>query len=129
MSSDSVASMLSKMLNFEKAGKRECIVRPISKVGKKVLEIMRDNQYIGEFNEVKDSRGIYVVIQLIGNINNCNAIKPRFAVSKGTYEKFEKRFLPARDFGMLIVSTNKGMKTHTEAKKENLGGKLVAYCY
>ncbi|MCX6709757.1 MAG: 30S ribosomal protein S8 [Candidatus Woesearchaeota archaeon] len=129
MLNDTVANLLSKMLSYEKAGKKECTVKPISKVGKRVLQIFKDNNYIEDFNEVADLRGSYVIIKLNGNINACNAIKPRFSVTLGTYEKFEKRFLPAREFGILIISTNKGIKTHEEAKKEKLGGKLIAYCY
>jgi small subunit ribosomal protein S8 len=45
------------------------------------------------------------------------------------YEKFEKRFLPAKGVGVLIVSTIKGIMTHEEAKGKTLGGRLIAYCY
>ena len=44
-------------------------------------------------------------------------------------ESFEKRFLPAKDFGVLIISTNKGLLTQKQAKEQNVGGALVAYCY
>ena len=57
------------------------------------------------------------------------AIKPRFAVKATEYEKFEKRYLPAKGFGILIVSTVKGLMTHYEAKQQGLGGRLIAYCY
>jgi len=50
-------------------------------------------------------------------------------VQKGNYEKFEKRYLPAKDFGMIIVSTNQGIMTHIEAKEKGLGGRLLAYVY
>ena len=44
-------------------------------------------------------------------------------------EKFERRFLPAKDFGIIIMSTDKGMMTNNEAKEKNLGGKLIAFVY
>ena len=44
-------------------------------------------------------------------------------------EKFEKRYLPAKDFGILLVTTNKGVMTHEEAKKNHVGGKLLAYVF
>lgn len=68
-------------------------------------------------------------IQIIGTLNKCAVIKPRFSVKKDGYEKFEKRYLPAKDVGVIIVSTSQGMITHTEAKKKGLGGSLVAYFY
>ncbi|PIU29696.1 30S ribosomal protein S8 [Candidatus Woesearchaeota archaeon CG07_land_8_20_14_0_80_44_23] len=129
MLNDTVANLLDKMYSFEKAGKKKCTVRPFSKVGKRVLEILHENLYIGDFEEGEDERGRYVTVNLIGSINECRAIKPRFAVSMETYDKFEKRFLPASDFGILIISTNRGIKSHSTAKKEKLGGKLIAYCY
>jgi small subunit ribosomal protein S8 len=45
------------------------------------------------------------------------------------FEKWEKRFLPARGFGILLISTTKGIMTHEDAKKQHLGGKLLAYVY
>jgi len=116
-------------MNAERRAKKEIVVRPISNKIKSVLEILKDNNYIGDFVEEKDARGGKLTISLIGAINNVNSIKPTFSVQKNSYEVFEKRFLPAKDFGILIVSTPKGMTTHIEAKKKKSGGKLIAYCY
>ena len=129
MLNDPLANALSAILNAEKIGRKECIIRPISKIIKKVLGVMKDNLYIGEAQEIQDARGGSIKVSLIGNVNNCGAIKPRFSVKKDLYEKFEKRFLPAKDMGLIIVSTSQGIMTQEEAKKKNLGGKLLAYCY
>jgi small subunit ribosomal protein S8 len=94
-----------------------------------VLTLLQDKRYIGEWKEVKVSGGNAVNITLIGAINKCGVVKPRFAVKVGNYRKYEKRYLPARGFGILIVSTSKGLLTHTEAQDKKLGGKLIAYCY
>ena len=126
---DPVSSAMSKILNAEKVGKKECTVKPSSQVIKKVLEIMNAEGYIGSYEEVEDGRGNYLKINLIGNINKCGPIKPRFSVTLPEYEKFEKRFLPSKDFGLLIISTSQGMLTHYQAKDKKIGGKLVAYCY
>ncbi len=129
MLNDPLASALSKMLHYDETGKRECIIKPSSKVIKKVLEVMQDNHYVGSFEEVKDVRGNYLKVNLIGRINKCGAVKPRFSVTLKEYKKFEKRYLPARNFGILIVSTAKGIMTHEEAKKKKLGGRLISYVY
>ena len=126
---DILASALSSILNSEKVSKKEVEVFPSSKIVKEVLKTMNENGYIGEVKEVVDSKGNSLTIQLIGKLNKCGAIKPRFAVTVDKFEKFEKRFLPAKDFGILVVTTNKGIMTHEEAKKKKLGGKLLAYCY
>jgi small subunit ribosomal protein S8 len=126
---DPLAAVMSCVLNAEKIGKRHVIVRRVSKVITKVLSILNENGYVGTFEKFEDMRGGFIKISLLGRINKCGVIKPRFAVAKDGYEKFEKRFLPAKNFGVIIVSTSKGMMVQEEAKKQNLGGKLVAYCY
>jgi small subunit ribosomal protein S8 len=129
MLNDPLANALSAILNAEKIGRKECIIRPISKVIKKVLSVMKDNYYVGDVEESKNNRGGLIKVNLLGNINNCSAIKPRFSVKKDLYEKFEKRFLPAKGMGVIIVSTPKGIMTQAEAKKKGIGGRLLAYCY
>ena len=129
MLNDPLSNAMSAILNCEKKGKKEITIRPISKVIKKVLALMQDNHYIGEIKVIERENGDFIIVSLLGNINQCGSIKPRFSIGKDTYEKFEKRFLPAKDFGYLFVSTTKGIMTHLEAKKQNIGGKLIAYCY
>lgn len=129
MLNDILANTLSKILNAEKRQKKECLVKPSSKIVKKVLEVMKDNLYIGNYVEIKDNRGGVLKISLIGKINNCNVIKPRYSVKVDMFEKFEKRYLPAKGFGIIIISTNKGIMIIEEARKKKIGGKLLAYCY
>ena len=90
---------------------------------------MNEKKYIGEYTEVKDTKGDMLKVNLLGNINKCGVIKPRYPTKVGNLEKFEKRYLPAKDFGLIIVSTSKGIMTHLEAKEKELGGKLLAYVY
>ena len=90
---------------------------------------MKDNWYISDFREVEDSRGNYIVLSLAGSINKCGVIKPRYSIKTDEFEKFERRFLPAKGLGILFVSTPKGIMTHYDAKSKKTGGKLLAYCY
>ncbi len=129
MMNDTLSNALSKIMNAETRGQESCKVYPASLIIKRVLEILSANQYIGSFKETEDSKGNRLEVQLIGAINKIGAIRPRFAITLGEFEKFEKRFLPAKDFGLIIVSTSSGMMTHTDAKKKGIGGKLIAYCY
>ncbi|MBI2106325.1 30S ribosomal protein S8 [Candidatus Woesearchaeota archaeon] len=126
---DTLSNVMSKILHYELTGKRQLSVYPSSKVIKKVLDIMNNNNYLGQYNLTITTRGEILSLNLLGKINKCGVIKPRFNVKKNEFEKFEKRFLPAKNFGILIVSTSKGMMTHDEAKQQGLGGRLVAYVY
>jgi small subunit ribosomal protein S8 len=129
MLNDTLATALSVILNRERIGKKECVIRPSSKIVKMVLSLMNENNYIGSFEESVTKKGNILKVNLLGNINKCGAIKPRFSVQKDGYEKFEKRYLPAKDFGIIIMSTPKGIMTHIEARKKGIGGKVLAYCY
>lgn len=126
---DPLANVLSSIFNSEKIGKRECLVKPVSKVVLTTLGILKDSQYIGDFEIVTKARGGLIKVNLIGNINKCGVVKPRFSFTKDNYETFEKRYLPAKDFGFFIVTTSKGIMTHKEALSKGIGGKLLAYCY
>lgn len=129
MLNDPLANAFSKIMNAELKGKTECELKPVSKLLSKLLNIMHKNRYIGDFKVIEDGRGGVIKLNLIGRINKCKVIKPRYPVKKDGFEKFEKRYLPAKDFGIIFVSTPKGIMTHTEAKEKGIGGKLIAFIY
>lgn len=129
MLNDPLANVLSNVLNYEQVGKREITLHPMSKTIRKTLQILNEKGYVGAIENITDARGGVVKLHLLGSINKCGAIKPRFAVKMDTYEKFEQRYLPAKGVGIIIVSTSKGIMTHEEAKEQNTGGTLLAYCY
>jgi len=126
---DPLANAMSAIYNAHRRGEKEIVIFPSSKVVKGVLQILQDARYLGEFKEHEDARGNYLVVKLIGSINKCGVIKPRFSVQKEEFERWERRFLVAKDFGILVVSTNQGLMTHAEAKEKGIGGRLLAYCY
>lgn len=126
---DTLAIAMSNILNAEKVGKDSCLIHPSSKVIKIVLGMMQDHGYIGSYEVQSEGRGGVLKVNLIGGLNNCGVVKPRFSVTKAEYDKFEKRFLPAKDFGLIIISTSKGIMTLKEAREKGLGGKLLAFVY
>tara|TARA_Y100000310_G_scaffold310852_1_gene356558 strand:+ start:10649 stop:11041 length:393 start_codon:yes stop_codon:yes gene_type:complete len=126
---DPLANALSIINNHEKLGKDTCSLKPSSKILKTILEVLEKEKYVGSIKEVSDSKGNWIKLNLIGNTNNIGVIKPRYAVAKNKFEMHEKRYLPARNIGVIIVSTSLGIMTHHEAKKKNVGGKLIAFCY
>jgi len=129
MLNDPLADVMSLILNNEVIGRTECVIKPVSKVIKDILRVMKEKEYINDFKEIEDSRGNYIQLTLNGNINKCGVIKPRYSVKSNEFERFERRYLPAKDFGILLVSTPKGIITHYDAKSKKTGGRLLAYCY
>ena len=129
MLNDPLANVLSYISNHEKLGRKEIVVGNNSIFIRQILTILNENNYVGEHKTIEDGKGSMLSINLLGTVNGIGVIKPRFNVKKTDYEKFEKRFLPAKDFGIIIVSTSQGLMTHIQAKEKNLGGKLICYCY
>jgi len=126
---DPLANALSTIMNNEVRGKKECLIYPASKLIINVLKTMQKEGYIGNIEYIEDGRGGKLKVEVLGSINKCGVIKPRFPVKDDEFEKWEERYLPARDIGILIVSTSKGVMTHIEAKRQGVGGVLLAYVY
>jgi small subunit ribosomal protein S8 len=126
---DTVANGLTSIMNNEMRNKQECVISPASKLLGRVLRVMQLSGYIGEFEFIDDGRSGKFKVQLLGRINKCGAIKPRFSVGTAQFETWEKRFLPSRDIGVLVVSTSQGVVSHKKAKNKKIGGRLLAFIY
>jgi len=120
---------MSAIKNAEMVRKKYVVVYPASKLAINVLKVLQKHGYIGEIEVIEDGRGNKIRVELIGRINNCGAVRPRYPVKKDEILSFAKRYLPARDVGLLVISTSKGIKTHEECINEGLGGVLLAYVY
>ncbi|MGA3192088.1 MAG: 30S ribosomal protein S8 [Candidatus Bathyarchaeia archaeon] len=126
---DTLANGLTTVINNEMRNKHECIISPASKLLGRVLRIMQLNGYIGEFEFIDDGRAGKFKVQLLGRINKCGAIRPRFSLKADQFEEWEKEFLPSREVGLLVVSTPAGVLSHKDAKEKRAGGKLLAFIY
>jgi small subunit ribosomal protein S8 len=126
---DPLADALSLIKNAEDIGKPDCTISPVSKLIGSVLKVMKDKGYIGEFELIDDGKSGLFKVQLKGKINKCGVIRPRHSVKNIEFEKWEKRFLPAMDFGLIILTTSQGVMTHSEARETGIGGQLLAYVY
>jgi len=126
---DPLADALSTIKNAESTGKSACIIRPASKLIGNVLGVMQSQGYIEEYEFIEDGKAGVFKIGLRGRINKCRVIKPRISTGVADFEKWEKRFLPARNFGALIMTTPDGVLSHYDAREKNVGGQLLAYVY
>lgn len=129
MKCDVLADALSTIKNARRRGKKECTVKPASKLIIEVLKVMQNNNYIGVFEQIPDKKGGTIKVEISEKLNNCNVIKPRFFVKRNEILKFESRFLPSRNLGILVLTTPSGVKDHKEAKEIGTGGVLLAYAY
>jgi len=126
---DPLVNALNTIMSHEGRRKNECIITPASGLAGTVLRLIQGKGYVGEIEFIDDGRQGKLRVQLFGRINECRAVTPRFKTKISEMEKWEKRYLPSRNLGVLILSTPKGVMDHTQAKEENVGGVLLAYVY
>ncbi len=126
MSQDVVADGLNMIRNANKAKKENIEITRISNLLIEILKIMKQKGAIKKYKINPKEKSVEVSI---GELSDCRAIKPRFTAKIGQIEKYRRRYLPARDIGTIIISTNKGLLTNEEAVEEKIGGSLIAYFY
>lgn len=124
-----LADCLKTIVNAERKGKKQVMIRPVSKLVIRFLKLMQTNGYIGEFEIIDDHRSKKIVVELIGRINKCGVISPRYDVVLTDFEKWTNGILPSRQFGHLVISTNQGVYTHEEARHRHIGGKIIGFFY
>ena len=126
---DTLSDALSGIDNAERVGHLRHTVTPASNLIGDILEVFAEHGYIDGYEFVDDGKAGEFEVELRGAINECGAIKPRYAVGSDAFEDWEKRFLPAQNYGALVVTTSRGVMSHAEARTEGVGGQLVAYVY
>jgi len=126
MRADIVANALNMIKNAKKARKDNVKVKNISNLLIEILKIMKQEGAVKKYKINSKEKSVDITL---GDLTECKVVKPRFTVNKTQIEKYRRRYLPARDIGTLIISTNKGLMTHDEAKEEQIGGCLIAYFY
>lgn len=129
---DTLANAMATIKNAEMRGKREAIIMPASKLIANVLRVMQREGYIGEFEYIDDGRFGKFRVHLLGRVNDCGVVKPRFSATYRELLRMPdhlKKYLASRDIGILILSTDRGVMSHKEAIARRIGGILIAYVY
>jgi len=129
MKHDTLSDALSTINNAARENQKTATIEPATKLTKKVLIQLQQLGYIGVFELIEDGKGGKFKVEVEDAVNECKPIKPNFSVQNDEYVKWEKRYLPAKDFGHLLITTSHGVKTHKEAQNEGVGGILLGYVY
>ena len=124
MSQDIVADGLNQIMNAKRTGKKSLELQRHSKFLISILALAKLKGYIEDYKV--DNKILKIKIS---KLNKCKAVKPRYTIRTAYIEKYEKRYLPAKDFGILVISTPQGLITNLTAKEKNIGGSLIAYMY
>lgn len=128
---DSIADMLTRIRNAG-AAKHETVDVPASKMKKAIAQILLDEGYIKSFQLIEDGKQGIIRIVLKYGENKTSVISGLRRVSKPglrIYTNCEDMPKVMKGLGVAIVSTSKGVMTDKEARKENVGGEVLAFIW
>ena len=128
---DSIADMLTRIRNAG-AAKHETVDVPASKMKKAIAQILLDEGYIKSFQLVEDGKQGIIRITLKYGVNKTSVISGLRRVSKPglrIYTNCEDMPKVMRGLGIAIISTSKGVMTDKQARKENVGGEVLAFVW
>ena len=128
---DPIADLLTRMRNANQMRYNEVVV-PSSNLKLEIVKILKAEGYITDYKVEKGQVQDNIVITLKYGKNKERVISGLKRISKPglrVYAKAEEIPNVLNGLGISIVSTSKGIMTGKEAKKENLGGEVLAYVW
>ena len=127
---DTIADMLTRIRNANAMRYNEVSV-PASKLKIELARILKEEGFIKGYKVVKDDAQGSIVITL-KYVNKERVITGLKRISKPglrVYAKSEEIPKVLNGLGIAIISTSKGVMTDKEARKQNLGGEVLAYIW
>ncbi len=128
---DPIADMLTRIRNAN-TSKHSTVDIPASKMKTSIAQILLDEGYIKSFEEIKDDKQGIIRVTLKYDENGKRVISGLKRISKpGLRIYVNKEEIPQvlNGLGIALISTSKGIKTDKNARKEGLGGEVLAYIW
>ena len=128
---DTIADMLTRIRNANSA-KRESVDIPASNMKKAIAEILLEEGYIKSFQVIDDEKQGVIRVTLKYGENKTPVITGLRRVSKPglrIYTNCEEMPKVMKGLGIAILSTPKGVMTDKRARKENVGGEVLAFVW
>ncbi len=128
---DTVADMLTRIRNANSA-KHETVDIPASNMKKAIAQILLDEGYIKSFQVLEDNKQGVIRIALKYGPNKSQVITGLRRVSKPglrIYTSCEDMPRVMKGLGIAILSTSKGVMTDRQARREKVGGEVLAFVW
>ena len=128
---DSIADMLTRVRNANTA-KHDTVDIPASNMKKAIAQILVDEGFVKSFQVINDGKQGVIRINLKYGENKSAVITGLRRVSKPglrIYTSCEDMPKVMKGLGVAIVSTSKGVMTDKRARKENVGGEVLAFIW
>ena len=128
---DPIADMLTRIRNAN-AALHETVEIPASRMKAAVLEILKEEGFVKSVETVESGKHTALKVTLKYGSNNEKVITGIKRISKPglrVYAKVENLPSVLNGLGIAIISTSNGMMTDKEARKNHLGGEVIAYVW
>ncbi|MCL2579077.1 MAG: 30S ribosomal protein S8 [Oscillospiraceae bacterium] len=128
---DSIADMLTRIRNAA-AAKHDSVDIPASNMKKAIAKILLDEGYIKSIHNINDGKQGIIRIHLKYDAGKASAINGLRRISKPglrIYTGCEDCPKVLKGLGIAILSTSKGVMTDKSARKEKVGGEVLAYVW
>lgn len=128
---DAIADLLTRIRNASSA-KHDTVDIPASNIKKAIVKILLDEGYIKNYQVIEDSKQGIIRVTLKYGANKSQTITGLRRVSKPglrIYTNCEEMPKVMKGLGIAIVSTSKGVMTDKQARKENVGGEVLAFIW
>ena len=128
---DPIADMLTRIRNANTAG-HPTVEIPASKMKKSIAGILKEEGYIEDFEVIDDNKQGMIKVVLKYGPAKSKVIQGLRRVSKPglrVYAGAEDMPKVMRGLGIAIISTSKGVMTDKRARKENIGGEVLAFVW
>ena len=128
---DPIADLLTRIRNAQ-AAKHDSVTVPASNMKKAITQILLDEGYIKGYQVIEDGKQGIIHITLKYGANKTPVITGLRRVSKPglrIYTNVEEMPKVLKGLGIAILSTNKGIMTDKQARKENVGGEVLAFIW
>lgn len=128
---DSIADLLTRIRNASSA-KHDTVDIPASNMKKSIVQILLDEGYIKAFTVIEDGKQGIIRVTLKYGANKAQTITGLRRVSKPglrIYTNHEEMPKVMKGLGIAILSTSKGIMTDKKARKENVGGEVLAFIW
>ena len=128
---DTIADMLTRIRNANQMRYEEVEV-PASNIKAEIARILKDEGFIKDYKINKDDAQGTIVLTLKYTDKKQRVITGLKRISKPglrVYAKSDEIPKVLNGLGIAIISTSKGIMTDKEARKENIGGEVLAYIW
>ena len=128
--SDVIADMLTRIRNANNA-KHETVDIPASNMKKAIAEILVNEGYVKGYQIIEDGKQgvIRVTLKYVGKQKVIHGLRRISKPGLRIYSNCEDMPKVMNGLGIAIVSTSKGIMTDKQARKENVGGEVLAFVW